>query len=134
MTRIAGNVVANSDAAWRKVALAIHSAVVIATPVDTGRARSNWVVRVGQPYGGRLDPYVPGEKGSTASQNADRALEQGRQAIASATAQQRVIYITNNLDYIDALNKGHSAQAPAGFVELAIQAGVSAIAGTRLLP
>jgi hypothetical protein len=43
------------------------------------------------------------------------------------------VYISNNLPYIDRLNKGHSKQAPAGFIESAINAGLTAIRKARLV-
>ena len=36
-----------ADALTRKVALAADQAVVSGTPVDTGRARSNWIAAIG---------------------------------------------------------------------------------------
>ena len=46
--RVTGNVVEeNGGKLLRSVALAVDAAVVLATPVDTGRARSNWQVEIG---------------------------------------------------------------------------------------
>ncbi|MDH7971042.1 hypothetical protein QH494_02515 [Sphingomonas sp. AR_OL41] len=58
----------------------LHKALVLATPVDTGRARLGWVPD-----------------------------------LAAGT-------IENNVEYIEALNAGHSKQAPAGYVENTIDA------------
>lgn len=124
MKSLAKKLVRNIDAGWRATALVVDQAVVLATPVDTGRARSNWRVSAGAPDGNVREPYVPGEGGSTAAQNTRAALAQGREAIAGAGANVRAIYISNNLPYIQPLNDGSSAQAPAGFVELAVQRGI----------
>lgn len=122
----------NADQAVRKVALAVDQTVVMATPVDTGRARANWQVRAGIAPTEVIPPYVEGKGGSTAGQNVQAALDQGKIAISSAAPGQE-IHITNNLPYIGALNNGHSAQAPAGFVEQAVNAGIETIRQARLI-
>lgn len=115
----AGNTVAaNADRLVRRCALATDAAVVIATPVDTGRARSNWQVELGQPASGVLESTDKSGQG---------AISQGKEAIAKYKSGTSV-NITNNLPYIERLNDGWSAQAPAGFVEKAVQIGVDAIA------
>ncbi len=113
------NVVKNGNAIKRKAALAVDATVVLATPVDTGRARSNWQVNLNSAADGSIEPYAPGKSGSTAGTNAQAALDQGKQVIGTAQPTQ-AIHITNNLPYIGRLNDGSSAQAPAGFVQTAI--------------
>lgn len=115
----------NADAMVRRVALAIDATVVLATPVDTGRARSNWQVQVGSAPAGVREPFSSGEHGSTGAANAQAAIEQGKSAIA-AYRSGKEIHIANNLPYIGKLNEGHSAQAPAAFVERAVLVGVQA--------
>lgn len=111
----------------RKTALAVDQALVLATPVDTGRARSNWLVSLGSGRSNVVDPYAPTNKaGIGESANAQGAISQGSGEIARAVPSQD-IYITNNLPYIVPLNQGHSAQAPAMFVEQAIEAGSQAV-------
>lgn len=116
----------NASALVRKCALAVDTTVVLATPVDEGRARANWQVSIGQPADNVRAPYAAGSRGSTGAENAQAAIEQGKQVIDRHKPGDTV-YITNNLDYIGKLNDGHSAQAPAGFVEKAIQTGVQAV-------
>ena len=116
----------------KKVALAIDSAIVIATPVDEGRARSNWQVNLGTPAQGTREPYFPGEAGSTEAQNTQAAIDAGK-AIINGYKGGTSINITSNLDYIEPLNKGHSAQAPEGFIEKAILVGQQAVANTRII-
>lgn len=132
MKRIGVLVEKNSEKAVVLTALAVDQAVVLATPVDTGRARSNWVVSVGRPVLSAIEPYSPGEHlgiGETA--NAGAALEQGRAALAAPGEKSRV-YITNNVLYIGMLNDGTSSQAPKGFVNDAVDAAKTAIANMRL--
>jgi hypothetical protein len=121
-------VTSNVDRLVRRTALAVDQTVVLATPVDTGRARSNWLVTLGTPSHETREPYVPGEGGATAGANVQAALDQGRQVIKGYSGDvDSGISIANNLPYIGRLNEGWSAQAPANFVEQAVLAGVAAI-------
>jgi hypothetical protein len=129
----AERVAQNADRLIRKVALAVDQAVVHATPVDTGRARSNWIAQLGSPSSEIREPYAPGDGlGASEAANAQAATDQALSAIAQYRSGQE-IHITNNLPYIQKLNDGHSAQAPENFVEQAIQAGINAIPGTRIV-
>ena len=110
----AENLVQETNRIVKQVALVVDQTVVLATPVDTGRARANWLVSVDGPNNSEVDAVDP--TGSS-------ALAQGRSVISGRTPGQSV-YVTNNVDYIGFLNAGSSAQAPAGFVEEAVQAGV----------
>lgn len=120
--RISGDL----DKVVRQVALAIDQAVVVATPVDTGQARSNWLVSVGQPRTDTIPAYDPGVLGSSSGPNTTQALDQGRNVISSA-ASGATIYISNNLPYIGRLNQGYSRQAPAGYIERAVEAASNAV-------
>lgn len=126
-------IVGNIDEAVRKVALAIDQTVVMATPVDTGRARSNWLVNVGSARTDVIDAYFPGGSGSTAPENINAALEQAKNAVAGYTSGS-TIYISNNLPYIGRLNEGWSRQAPAGYVLQAVQAASAAVGRIRVVP
>lgn len=116
--------------AVRRVAFAVDRAVVMGTPVGNpslwkrkapkgyvgGRARANWIPTLGVPNTGTVD----------------RIDKQGAATIAllaPVTADFRLgqtIWISNNLEYIVPLNNGHSTQAPAGYVEMAVQEGLRA--------
>ena len=123
-----------ADALTRKVALAADQAVVSGTPVDTGRARSNWIVELNAPRRATVEPYSPGTGGSTAGANTTAALEQGRAVISTYNGlRDSAIAISNNLPYIGRLNEGSSAQAPAGFVQKAVQSGVREVRKARLV-
>jgi len=111
----------------RRVAISADAAVVLGTPVDTGRARSNWIVQLNSAADEVIRAYSPGDLGSTEAQNPQAALDQAEAVISNYQGGQNVeIHITNNLPYIQRLNDGYSAQAPANFVEEAIQAAVAA--------
>ena len=98
----------------RKAALRVLTGVTLATPVDTGRARGNWTVSVATP-------------GSILSENKDRSggatIARGSTVISRALPRD-TIFITNRLPYVISLNDGSSRQAPAKFVERAVQAAV----------
>jgi len=123
----------NAPLIVRTAALAIDQAVVLATPVDSGRARANWLVSVDGPAQKTIPPYAPGKGGSTGGANAQAAIQQGQAAVAGYKFNSKAIHITNNLPYIGRLNEGWSAQAPAKFVEQAIEAGIRAVSRMRLL-
>ena len=104
-------VVERHENAVRAVAFIVDATVVQMTPVDTGRARSNWLPSINTPS--RLT-VQPGGKTEM------RSVIQGYKLSDT-------IYITNNLPYIERLNNGWSQQAPAGFVDMAINAGKQAV-------
>lgn len=120
----------NSDRVVQ-VAEAILTDLVFVTPVDTSEALSNWQVGVGERPSSRRGPYFPGKKGSTQGQSAEAALAVG---LAKLRGKQpgETVYISNLTSYITDLNRGSSAQAPAGFVERAVLLGKNAVRKARL--
>lgn len=122
----------NADKLVRKVALVADQAIVTSTPVDTGRARSNWIVQLDSAADQIISAYSEGRSGSTESENTQAAIDQGSRVISNYQTG-RVIHISNNLDYIQDLNDGTSAQAPPNFVEIAVMEAVEAIRGSRLV-
>lgn len=127
----ARNVPREVDKVVRKVALVLDQTLVLATPVDTGRARSNWLVSIGQPRTDEINPYSELEQGTDPSKageraNAQAAINQGQEQIANRDPGE-TIHVTNNVEYIGDLNDGTSAQAPAGFVQMAVQTAVAVV-------
>lgn len=100
------------------LALNIHGRLVDnppeGTPVDTGWASANWWVSVGQAATGN-----DGSKGEVESQKAQQAT--GITDLLSWEPSKGVIYITNNVPYINRLNNGWSQQSAAGFIDKAVQ-------------
>lgn len=129
----AGQVFDGTQRVVRTVALRADQAIVSATPVDTGQARSNWLVSTISPRIDQIPPYSPGFQGSTGAANVSAALAQGRAVIGSRAPGQD-IFIANSLDYIERLNEGFSAQAPSMFVEEAVQAAADSVQTARILP
>jgi hypothetical protein len=79
------------------------------TPKETGHAASNWIPSVGTPYTGIAGSR---ESVSYSTQNIAIAKVFAKYSIFGGS-----LYITNNVRYIGALNRGHSGQAPSMFVE-----------------
>lgn len=84
----------------RETAIRAFSEIIKATPVDTGRARSNWNIAVNA-----IDATTTE---NTAAPDTNPALN---------IDPNDTVYISNNLPYIQRLNDGYSQQAPANFVE-----------------
>lgn len=93
----------------RAVPVELASRVILASPVDTGRFRGNWNVATN-----RVD--------ATTTEDTDKA---GDKAISRAQAVKVQlgddVYVTNNLPYAQALEDGHSQQAPAGMVGVTLR-------------
>ena len=103
----------------RAAALLILTNVSGSTPVDTGRARSNWLTAIGTP---RRDTEGPG----------GGSVDKGRGTIAAAKGGD-TIFISNNLPYINSLNAGSSMQAPAEFIQAAIDSAGKSLATLEIL-
>lgn len=97
----------------RADALNILTGVVLATPVDTGRARGNWQASLSAPIKAEIKRI---------DKSGQSAINAGNSEIGKARdVEYPVIFITNNLPYISALNAGTSDQAPEKFVETVIK-------------
>lgn len=88
----------------RKACLDLWSNIVESTPVDTGRAKANW---------------------SISTEQSSEVYEAGREYNPHFSFDYNdnlpVIYIYNNLEYIEALEDGHSQQAPSGMVAVNLE-------------
>lgn len=83
------------------------------TPVDTGHARRNWVPSIGDR--------------NTAEADDDSLHDAGIQGVLQYTLDQGVLWVSNAVPYIQALNYGHSKKKPAGFVEMAIDIALATV-------
>ena len=132
--RIAVRVEGNVERAVKDCAGAVARSVISNTPVDTGRARSNWTAQMDAAFAGLFPARVPGEKGSTGEANAAAAIEAAEKVIATFDIEKNAaIHLTNNVPYIGALNDGHSKQAPADFVRIAVMDGLAAVRGPKIV-
>lgn len=89
--------------------------VAIATPVLSGLARGNWQMS--------LDQKI---NSSILRQGYATSIQANVPVIKSFDIKNnKSMFLVNNLDYIDGLNKGKSKQAPvAGWIERALHAGI----------
>jgi hypothetical protein len=120
------------DKVVKRAAFEVDQAVVMGTPVDTGRARSNWIASIGSPTGDTRGPFSAGSKlGKGETNNAQAAINAAKAVIDSRRFRE-AIFITNNVDYIGKLNNGSSKQAPKNFVRKAVQAGTQVIRNIKV--
>lgn len=90
------------------------------TPVDTGWARANWLSSVTKSIN---KPEGSPENVSAA----ETAKQAGLLGLLTYRLKAGPVFISNNVPYILRLNDGHSKQAPAGFVQRAIQEAVTGL-------
>lgn len=93
---------------FRVITLELDQAVVLATPVDEGRARGNWFPSLNQPATGTSDRKDP---------TGAAAISDINETVASAELGD-LIWMTNNLPYILPLENGSSKQAREGMVDV----------------
>jgi hypothetical protein len=103
----------------RAVSSKVGQAVVVGneygpgTPVDTGNARGHWYASLGD--------TDPGPRNPDANMAADAGLAVAHMAAVTAGAKLGdVINYVNDAPYIEALNNGHSDQAPAGMTDAVV--------------
>ena len=95
-----------------KVALQVLTGVVEMTPVDTGHARANWQVTIGNsPATGEIDGEDDPQKNGGGSETIIKGA-----IVADGVGVGDDMWIHNNLPYILPLEDGHSEQAPNGMV------------------
>ena len=113
----------NSGKTLRKVSISVLSAIVFPTPVKEGRAKGNWLVGVNKAVRRTVPPR---------DLTGNAAISEGSGVIAGVEADDTV-YVSNNLAYIQLLDDpGISDQAPSGFVDEAVRAGVNAVVSANL--
>lgn len=119
--------------------------LVMGTPIDVGVARSNWKVGIGSPFmGTRQGAFRPflsrwrkpkGKGGSMGDRSNLAGVMQQAMVKLNARKTDEVIYISNQLPYIEPLNNGHSKQVRPGFINRAMASAkkqVSPIAAKHL--
>lgn len=123
MRTLARGVEVNSNNNTIRLAATIELLLVMATPVDTGHARANWQVGIGQEPTEELDDTDKSGQNTIA-----RAA-----AVLSTRRSGEAIYLANNVRYLQRLNEGWSAQAPAGFVEKAINTAIQGFRSSKVI-
>ncbi len=98
------DVQAELELEYKAYAFELFSEIVKRTPVDTGRARSNWTIDIDSP-----------DLSTTDSTSVPAPSDINTKDFPE-------VFIANGLSYMDDLDKGRSKQAPAGIIEPAIVA------------
>lgn len=124
MSIVAGKIPKNTGKVVRRAAIAGSNALVIGTPVDTGRARGNYVITIGAPRFQVSDNLDPSGSGT---------LQQAQSVVSQWKVGKGPIFITNSLPYIERLDNGYSQQAPNGMSKAAILAMKRQLAVAKLL-
>ncbi|WP_312272233.1 HK97 gp10 family phage protein [Pseudomonas sp.] len=98
------------DDTLRAIVIELGSAIIRATPVDTGRARGSWQFSLDTPSVGQVDN--PDQEGA---ETIAKLAAEANKLTAGQTA-----YIVSTLVYMIELEYGHSTQAPEGMVRTTI--------------
>lgn len=94
----------------RKTAFDLSKQVIEETPVDTGRAKGNWLPSIGSPDSRVIDVVTE-----------SAAIEKVRDSVSGINGDVSY-FLTNSLPYIRKLEyEGHSPQQKTGWVRLAMQ-------------
>ena len=96
----------NPEKVMRQVSIKLFSAIIKASPVDTGRFRMNWMASGSAPSSGTTD--ATDKSGNIAIGNAT--------SFVLKDTDWREFTLANNLPYAQRLEYGWSQQAPAGMV------------------
>lgn len=115
LAKFANKVGGKTNTVIRRVAYDTFSRVIMKTPVDTGRARANWIPQIGTPATGTNNNTDKGAYGSAPGPALNSKLKSEIQKFIPGS----VLYLSNNLPYIRRLEyDGWSKQAPAGMVRV----------------
>lgn len=101
-----------ADMVKRATALDLQSRLIQATPVDIGYARANWRATRDE-----VELELPPRPTKGEQLEAPTVAD-----LAPSDNPNSTLYVSNNVPYIGELNDGHSAQAPAGFVDATLAA------------
>lgn len=117
------NVKTKLDDKLHKVTRQAFYNLVTMSPVDTGNFRGNWFGSILTAFKG--DPNAQIFQTTTTvgitRGTPPTALEQSHLSPALRAKFGQTVYITNNLNYAQSLENGHSKQAPSGVLHVATQ-------------
>lgn len=113
---VVSNLKTNKETFFRRVAIDACSRVIMKTPVDTGRARANWVISIDTPASGGGTADGSGETKSVTQNGVGQSGAKDR-AIADITAagalSGHVLWLTNTVPYGRVLEYGTYPYPPA---------------------
>lgn len=133
MKLIADRVGKNAGEAVKRAALEADQVGVLRTPVDTGRARANWVASIGEPSTEDNPGPDLGSRDANETKSTAEALAQAQTALAGYKLSLGPIYLVNNTEYILFLDDGSSDQAPSGISPFMLQAARAVLKKAKLL-
>lgn len=121
LNRFAQKTNLKANAVIRRVAFDVFGRIIVKTPVDTGRARANWIPSIG----------AMANSSTNETDKTGTATRARIKSVGSSFTAGQIMYLTNNLPYIGMLEYGgygngpktaggFSKQAPAGMVGLSI--------------
>jgi hypothetical protein len=111
ISKFAEKVEGRLDEFMRGVCMRAYTGIVMKNPVDTGRSQNNWNVGINN-----VDSSVTSEGNKDKS-----AVIRAAQNILRRIKGGDVIWITNNVDYIEYLEDGSSDKAPNGMVAITLR-------------
>lgn len=103
----------NPEVVMRKVSIKLFTAIIKASPVDTGRFRNNWFAAFGSTPSPETTTYA-GKQGTAAINRMTAVISESRSSGGGWTE----MTLTNNLPYAQRLEYGYSKQAPSGMVRV----------------
>ncbi len=125
--KLAGRIGRVVSAVQREAGLDVHGGAIDATPVDTGKLRSNWLASVDIPRTDVIAPYFPGRRlGRSEQANRLAAISQGSAAAqALRPGADQKLWIVNNTPYVQTTNRQGTLTTTAGYVQRGIEAGLA---------
>lgn len=126
VTQFAKSIPGKVTAMQKKIVLEALRRLVEKTPVDTGRARGNWQVMIGSPASGQVGGDWPKTGGSPKTERPPLRPEDNDTILNGLAAltglpKFQVVWISNNIDYIEFLERGDSTQTPEGMLAITIE-------------
>lgn len=103
----------NPEIVMRQVSVKLFSAIILGSPVDTGRFRNNWFAAFGATPSPETTTYA-GKQGTAAIGRMTKVITESRSTGGGWTE----MTLTNNLPYAQRLEYGWSKQAPQGIVRV----------------
>ena len=112
LTALADHTTGSIEKVIRKSCIDLYRSIVEKTPVDTGRAKASWGLSTHHTNDEASENMTPEEAVQVVSET---------MSDFKFTVHDDQVIIYNNLEYIEALENGHSqGQAPAGMVSISL--------------
>jgi len=120
LTKFFNKVEKKADAFLKTVSQEIALRIITRNPVKTGFSRASWWASLGNLGGHPNQPQWETYKGKTGGAGSVSTPFAALTVTIGQAKMGDVIILANNASYIQALEKGHSQQAPAGMVAVTL--------------